>query len=107
MFISSILFAFAASVATAATAVPFTKGEANGSPGSMCYADAYNTLGNDWNKTYATTEPQQIQLALTDDAQFARVQFATLGQVDHSILRYWPSKTGNRKATTTVQGKVQ
>jgi hypothetical protein len=108
MLIQSLLFSLAVLVVTSATAlIPRTKGEANGSPGLMCYADAYNTLNNDWNKTYTSTEPQQIQLSLTDDAQYARIQFATLGQVDLSILKYWPSKAYSKRKAITVEGKVR
>lgn len=106
MLLPSVLFTFAASLVSAAAVLgPRSEAEPNGSPGLMCYADVYNTLGSNWNKTYASVEPQQIHLSLTDDAQFVRVQFATLEQVDHSILKYWPSK-GRSKRVTTVEGKV-
>lgn len=80
----------------------------NGSPGAVCYADAYNNLGNNWNHTYTDFEPQQIHLSLTDDAKYARVQFATLGEIKHSVLQYWP-KTHNhkhKKSITTIKGEV-
>ncbi|RCH96017.1 hypothetical protein CU097_011539 [Rhizopus azygosporus] len=79
---------------------------ANGSPGAVCYADAYNDLGNNWNHTYAPTEPQQIHMSLADDSKFARVQFATLDSIDSSVLAYWPKKQGNyAQKNTTVTGK--
>ncbi|KAI8378248.1 Metallo-dependent phosphatase-like protein [Choanephora cucurbitarum] len=77
--------------------------EANGAPGQVCSADAYNTLDPNWNRTYGIQEPQQILLSLTDDSHAMRVQFSTLGPVDHSILRYWPSKKSDKMVT--VQGK--
>lgn len=64
----------------------------NGSPGFMCYADSYNALGNNWNRTYSLLEPQQLHISLTDDATHARVQFATLGEIQNSVLNYWPKK---------------
>lgn len=86
--------------------------EANGSPGSVCYADAYNNLGNNWNRTYTNTEPQQLHISLTDDAIFARVQFATLGEIKKSILQYWPKKDHQdrhefKKSTITIKGEVK
>ncbi|KAI8078095.1 Metallo-dependent phosphatase-like protein [Gilbertella persicaria] len=42
-------------------------------------------------------------MSLTDDAHTVRVQFATLAQVHHSLLKYWPVSK-NTKAVT-VQGK--
>lgn len=81
---------------------------ANGSPGAVCYADAYNDLGNNWNHTYAPTEPQQIHMSLADDSKFARVQFATLDSIDSSVLAYWPKKQGNHaQKNTTITGKVR
>lgn len=81
----------------------------NGSPGNVCYADAYNALGNNWNHTYALSEPQQIHISLTDDAKFARVQFATLGQIQESVLQYWPKKDNNGRhhSSTAVKGEVK
>lgn len=86
----------------------------NGSPGFMCYADNYNILGNNWNHTYTMSEPQQIHISLTDDATHARVQFATLGEIDDSVLTYWPKKEnrnhnrGHRasKNKITIKGEV-
>jgi hypothetical protein len=79
-----------------------------GSPGNMCYADAYNTIpGYNWNYTYATTEPQQIHISLTDDSKTARVQFATLGQIDQSILEYWPKKQSGSKNKVALNGQVR
>ncbi|GAA5815790.1 hypothetical protein MFLAVUS_009305 [Mucor flavus] len=69
--------------------------EPNGSPGMMCYADSYNVLGNNWNRTYTAYEPQQIHISLTDDAKYARVQFATLGSIRYSILQYWPKRNND------------
>ncbi|KAG1467160.1 hypothetical protein G6F56_004568 [Rhizopus delemar] len=77
----------------------------NGSPGYVCYADMYNNLGNDWNRTYLPTEPQQIHTSLLDDSKFLRVQFATLAQVDQSVLIYWPKNDGiHPSRKTTVYG---
>lgn len=81
-----------------------SKEEPNGSPGNVCYADAYNNLGNNWNRTYGPYEAQQIYLALTDDAETARVQFATLNEIEKSVLQYWPIK--HPKKSVTVYGKV-
>ena len=78
--------------------------EPNGSPGQICYADAYNSLHGNWNKSYSTNDPQQIYISLTDDANFARVQFATLGEIKESILEYWPKD--NKRKSITIQGKV-
>jgi hypothetical protein len=79
----------------------------NGSPGVMCYADAYNTIpGYNWNHTYTATEPQQVHISLTDDSKTARVQFATLGQIDQSILEYWPKQSGS-KNKVTLNGQVR
>lgn len=79
----------------------------NGSPGYVCYADMYNNLGNDWNRTYLPTEPQQIHTSLLDDSKFLRVQFATLAQVDQSVLIYWPKNDGiHPSRKTTVYGHV-
>lgn len=78
--------------------------KSNGSPGAMCYADAYNNLGTNWNRTYTDFEPQQIHISLTDDAKHARVQFATLGEIKHSVLKYWPKS--HKKSITTIQGEV-
>ncbi len=85
--------------------------EVNGSPGMMCYADAYNSLGNNWNRTYTNNEPQQLHISLTDDATFARVQFATLGEIKNSYLQYWPKKQNHghhlsKKAAITIKGEV-
>lgn len=79
----------------------------NGSPGSVCYADAYNNLGNNWNRTYLSTEPQQVHMSLLDDSKFFRVQFATLEEIDESILSYWPKNHGRHSPKkTTLTGKV-
>lgn len=82
----------------------------NGSPGIMCYADTYNKLGNSWNRTYTSTEPQQIHISLTDDARYARVQFATLGKIRYSLLQYWPKRTSNHHHLfddrTLIKGEV-
>ncbi|CEP17620.1 hypothetical protein [Parasitella parasitica] len=77
--------------------------EPNGSPGQMCYADAYNSIHGDWNKSYSAQDPQQIYISLTDDANSARVQFATLGEIEESVLVYWPKKTKGKGAT--IQGQ--
>ncbi|KAG1057141.1 hypothetical protein G6F46_001024 [Rhizopus delemar] len=78
----------------------------NGSPGSVCYADAYNNLGNNWNRTYLSTEPQQIHMSLLDDSKFFRIQFATLEEIDESILSYWPKNHGRHSPKkTTLTGK--
>ncbi|KAI8645371.1 Metallo-dependent phosphatase-like protein [Parasitella parasitica] len=77
--------------------------EPNGSPGQMCYADAYNSVHGDWNKSYSTQDPQQIYISLTDDANSARVQFATLGEIKESILVYWPKE--NKGKSATIQGQ--
>jgi hypothetical protein len=106
MILSFCLLAFILSLVSAAS-IPLIEKRAavfNGSPGYMCYADSYNDLGNNWNRTYALNEPQQIYLALTDDAVTARVQFATLGEIEKSVFQYWPVK--NSKKSVTVYGKV-
>ncbi|KAK4517152.1 uncharacterized protein ATC70_000483 [Mucor velutinosus] len=77
--------------------------EANGAPGQMCYADAYNSVHGGWNRTYAPNDPQQIYISLTDDADFARVQFATLGEIKQSTLQYWPKH--NKRKSVTIQGQ--
>lgn len=79
--------------------------EANGAPGQICYADAYNSVHGGWNRTYAPSDPQQIYISLTDDADFARVQFATLGEIKQSILQYWPKH--NKRKSITIQGQVK
>ncbi|KAI8984776.1 Metallo-dependent phosphatase-like protein [Mycotypha africana] len=38
-------------------------------------------------------------LSWTDDASFVRVQFATLGRIEESILMYWPQSSSIRQAT--------
>ncbi|KAI7890591.1 Metallo-dependent phosphatase-like protein [Mucor mucedo] len=38
------------------------------------------------------SEPQQLHISLTDDATHARVQFATLGKIQDSVLAYWPKR---------------
>lgn len=109
---------FAASIAVAKASSIFPGGNElvarksdikyNGSPGAVCYADAYNSLENNWNHTYTDFEPQQIHLSLTDDAKYARVQFATLGEIKHSVLQYWPKTYFNKhiKSITTIKGEV-
>lgn len=79
----------------------------NGSPGAMCYADNYNTLGNNWNHTYSFSEPQQLHISLTDDAKYARVQFATLGEIHNSVLQYWPKKeTNGRRRSQSSKNRI-
>ncbi|CAO3653658.1 unnamed protein product [Mucor hiemalis] len=109
--LSFILFAASFAIAKASSIFPDGNElvarksdiKSNGSPGAMCYADAYNNLGTNWNRTYTDFEPQQIHISLTDDAKHARVQFATLGEIKHSVLKYWPKS--HKKSITTIQGE--
>ncbi|ORY93554.1 Metallo-dependent phosphatase-like protein [Syncephalastrum racemosum] len=88
---------FAAGVLSLFSYVCHASAEAAGSPGVAAVPDKYNTLpGVDWNRTYAPTEPQQIHLSFGSESKYARVQFATLEQVDKAILRYWPKSKKNR-----------
>jgi hypothetical protein len=116
MIIPSFLLAIASFAVAEASSLLSPRGlverdNINGSPGNVCYADTYNALGNNWNHTYTAFEPQQIHISLTDDSKNARVQFATLGQVDHSVLQYWPKKDTHRTAPpkniVTIKGEVK
>lgn len=107
--VASFAVAEASSLLSAPIAGGLTRrDDINGSPGNVCYADMYNAIGNNWNHTYTPSEPQQIHISLTDDAKNARVQFATVGQIDQSILQYWPKKEGHHatKKATTIKGEV-
>lgn len=117
MVITSFLVAIATFAVAEATSVLAPRGlvervsgpPAPGAPGVMCYADNYNTIpGYNWNHTYTATEPQQVHISLTDDAKTARVQFATLGQIEQSVLDYWPKQSGNKNKNkfTTITGQV-
>lgn len=85
------------------SAATVTAQEAPGSPGLWPVPDAFNTVV-DWNRTRTPTEPQQIHLSLASDAEYARVQFATLQDVNSSILKYWPKKQADK--VVTIQGQV-
>jgi hypothetical protein len=60
----------------------------NGGPGILWKYDAFN--GGDWNRTYGPTEPQQIHLSISSEAENAKIQFATQDPIDASFLKYWP-----------------
>lgn len=59
-----------------------------GGPGTRVAQDRFNVAGV-WNRTYGETEPQQIHLAWVSDGVACRVQFATRGNTDGAMFRYW------------------
>lgn len=110
-FISLLAWSFdmrltlAAGVLSLISYVCHVSADAPGAPGIAAVPDKYNTLpGVDWNRTYAPAEPQQIHLSFGSESNYARVQFATLEQVDNATLRYWPK---SKKQRVSRYGKVQ
>jgi hypothetical protein len=65
-----------------------------GGPGAKWDYDEYNV--GDWNRTYGITEPQQIHISITSEAESAKVQFATQGEIDTAILNYWPKSSPHK-----------
>jgi hypothetical protein len=75
----------------------------NGGPGTLWKYDAFN--GGDWNRTYGPTEPQQIHLSISSEAENAKIQFATQDPIDTPILKYWP-KSAFHKSVQVKGGEV-
>jgi hypothetical protein len=101
------LFIFSAISAVSAASNDLVKrDDGPGAPGTQCYADPYNSLGNDWNKTYGATEPQQLHMSWMDESNYARIQFATLDKIEKSVLVYWPKTKGHSKKQTKINGSV-
>ncbi|KAI8579348.1 hypothetical protein K450DRAFT_242849 [Umbelopsis ramanniana AG] len=65
-----------------------------GGPGAQWDYDQYNV--GDWNRTYGITEPQQIHISISSQAEYAKVQFATQGEVHTAILNYWPKSSPHK-----------
>ncbi|OZJ02775.1 hypothetical protein BZG36_03480 [Bifiguratus adelaidae] len=89
--------------ALSASAAAVTRRGIAGGPGELATRDLYNANTN-WNRTYAPAEPQQIHISITDNAQYAKVQFATLEEIKTPLFQYWP-KGSQRKAVTIENGQ--
>jgi hypothetical protein len=74
-----------------------------GGPGGQWDYDQFNV--GDWNRTYGATEPQQIHISISSEAEYAKVQFATQEEVESAILNYWP-KSSPHKSIQIKGGEV-
>ncbi|KAI8343515.1 Metallo-dependent phosphatase-like protein [Chlamydoabsidia padenii] len=60
--------------------------------------DPFNSFGNvPWNRTYEQAEPQQIHLSISNQARYAKIQFATIQAVQGTLLKYWVKKENFKK----------
>ncbi|KAG0176989.1 hypothetical protein DFQ29_005370 [Apophysomyces sp. BC1021] len=79
--------------------------KSSGGPGQWSTPDLYNTIsGDDWNRTYAPTEPQQIHLSIASEAEYAKVQFATTSEILKALFKYWPKAQNDSKLIVTIAG---
>ncbi|OZJ01912.1 hypothetical protein BZG36_05102, partial [Bifiguratus adelaidae] len=92
--------------ALSASAASITRRKLPGGPGELATRDIYNdnSDNNNWNRTYAPAEPQQIHISITDNAEYAKVQFATLEEVKTPLFQYW-EQNHQSKAITIQDGK--
>ncbi|CAO3645069.1 unnamed protein product [Cunninghamella blakesleeana] len=74
----------------------YAQEEMPGSPGVLTAPDKYNTFGVDWNRTYKSTEPQQIHISFGSDAKYVKIQFATIAPINSGILKYNEKKHPKR-----------
>jgi hypothetical protein len=81
----------------------FGAGHLDGGPGQLWKYDEFNS--GDWNRTYGSTEPQQVHISISSESEYAKVQFATAAKIEHAVLRYWP-KNEDHKVKKIEGGEV-
>ncbi|KAG2217715.1 hypothetical protein INT45_009078, partial [Circinella minor] len=77
-----------------------------GGPGRLAFLDVFN-MGGNWNRSYATIEPQQIHMTWLSEGDYFRVQFVTTDKVKETQLQYWPlhKKTKRNIESITISGE--
>ena len=64
-------------------------------------------MAGNWNRSYATIEPQQIHMTWLSEGEYFRVQFVTTDKVKETQLQYWPlhKKTKRNIQSITISGE--